>query len=280
MTRPPDRDGLNPVRLRLPDGAWPTVLDYLEQRFGAVRDGQVLLPGGDPVTRETPYAAANFVWVYRDPRPEPPVPFEIEVLYRDADLLVVDKPHFLATMPRGRHVVETALVRLRRQLELPDLSPAHRLDRLTAGVLMFTVHPAARRKYQMLFADRQVRKEYEAIAPYRRDLALPTVVRSHIVKHRGVLQAHEIDAPPNTETAVQLLEVRGDHARYRLLPHTGKTHQLRVHLCGLGIPIVGDPLYPAVCGEPDDYANPLRLLARSLHIDGHDFVSRRRLDWP
>ncbi|MBD0323783.1 MAG: pseudouridine synthase, partial [Aldersonia sp.] len=242
---------------------------------------------GAVVTSETPYRVGSFVYLYRDPPEERRVPFELDVLHRDDDLLVVDKPHFLASTPRGRHIVETALVRLRRQFDLPELSPAHRLDRLTAGVLVCTVHRAARRTYQMMFADRRVRKEYEAIAGFDADVRLPATVRSHIVKHAGRLQAREVPGEPNSETTIELIEVRGDIARYRLLPTTGKTHQLRVHLNTLGIPIIGDPLYPEILDVAvDDYTNPLLLLARSVEFvdpysgDLRRFESRRRLDWP
>lgn len=289
----PVRDGLNPTRLRLPSGPdSPTVLEYLLDRFpdDAVRlrekvaAGEVVTGDGAAVTPQTPYRAHAFVYLYRDPPVEPRVPFEIEILHRDDDLLVVDKPHFLASTPRGWHVVESALVRLRRDLDVPDLTPAHRLDRVTAGVLVFTLRAQVRRAYQDLFAQRQVRKEYEAIAPFAPDLVLPRTVRSRIVKPAGELRCVEVEGAPNAETGVALLEVRGSLARYRLLPRTGKMHQLRVHLNSLGIPIVGDDFYPALRDvAPDDYSAPLQLLARRLEftdpLSGHPrtFESTRRL---
>ena len=225
--------------------------------------------------------------LHRDLPDEVEVPFALRVLHRDDDLLVVDKPHFLATAPRGSHVRQTALVRLRREFALPDLSPAHRLDRLTAGVLIFTVRAEMRRHYQMLFASRRVHKRYEAIAGYDPDLPLPRTLRSRIVKARGVLQAREVAGEPNAETLVEVAEVRGGFARYRLTPTTGKTHQLRVHLNTLGIPIVGDPLYPTVRETaPDDFTDPLRLLARSVEFTDprtgvvRRFESARLLEWP
>ncbi|TSD96672.1 pseudouridine synthase [Skermania sp. ID1734] len=271
----PIRDGLNPTRLRLPPADAPTVLAYLVQRFPEdaarirekVEAGEVVDQSGTPINAQTPYQTAGFVYLYRDPPVEQRIPFEVTVLHRDENLLVVDKPHFLPTTPRGGFVAETALVRLRRQFDLPELSPAHRLDRLTAGVLLFTVRPDVRRAYQTLFAERRVRKVYEAIGGVDPALGFPRTVRSRIVKHRGVLQAQEVPGAPNSETVIELLDGRGDHARYRLIPRTGKTHQLRVHLNSLGIGILGDPLYPVVRDvAPDDYSNPLRLLARSLEF--------------
>ena len=186
-------------------------------------------------------------------------------MYRDEHLVVIDKPHFLATIPRGRHIVETALVRLRRDLDLPDLSPAHRLDRATAGLLMFVVQRRHRGAYQTLFRDRGVTKTYEAVAPHDPDLVLPRTVRSRIVKERGVIRAFETEGPPNAETRVELVAHRAGLGRYRLRPATGRTHQLRLHMSGLGVPILGDDLYPEVRERAlDDYRAPLQLLAAEL----------------
>lgn len=186
------------------------------------------------------------------------------MLHRDDDIVVVDKPHFLATMPRGRHVAQTALVRLRRELELPELSPVHRLDRLTAGVLLFTTRRELRGAYQTLFARRAVRKTYLARSAGVASVTLPLTVRSRIVKRRGCLQAVEEAGVPNAETLVEPL---GD-GLYRLTPKTGRTHQLRVHMASLGVPIIGDPLYPKVIDvAPDDFSRPLQLLAHTLEFD-------------
>ncbi|WP_068161825.1 pseudouridine synthase [Rhodococcus phenolicus] len=281
----PVRDGLNPSRLRLPDaGEWTTVLEYLVARFphdaARLREkvtlGEVVTGSGAAITETTPFSAREFVFLYRDPPDEVPVPFTVDVLHRDEHLLVVDKPHFLATMPRGGWVTETALVRLRRELDLPELSPAHRLDRLTAGVLVFTVHAGARRAYQSLFAEQRVHKEYEALAPVSDDLAFPREVRSRIDKQRGVLQAREVPGDTNAVSRVEILGIDGAVGRYRLLPRTGKTHQLRVHMNSLGIPILGDPLYPKVQDvAPQDFSNPLRLLARKIEFEDPFSGSRR-----
>jgi len=194
------------------------------------------------------------------------------------DYAVVDKPPFLATMPRGRHVAQTALVRLRRELDLPELSPAHRLDRLTAGVLLFTTRREVRGAYQALFSRGLVRKTYLARAAVDPALVLPRVVRSRIVKRRGHLQAVCEPGAPNAETLVEHIS----DGLYRLTPRTGRTHQLRLHIASLGIPIEGDPLYPNVIDVPaDDFGTPLRLLAQRMEFDDpvtgvrREFVSRR-----
>ena len=232
------------------------------------------------VTGTTVLPAGAHVYFYRELRDEVPVPFDIPILYRDDDIVVVDKPHFLATMPRGRHVAQTALVRLRRELDLPELSPAHRLDRLTAGVLLFTTRRELRGAYQTLFARGEVRKTYLARAAADPALELPMVLRSRIIKRRGQLQAVEEPGEPNAET---LIEHLGD-GLYRLTPRTGRTHQLRVHMASLGLPIDNDPLYPDVVDvAPDDFSRPMQLLAHSLEfrdpLSGNQrvFVSRRTL---
>ena len=221
----PVRDGLGPARLRLRGGS---VLEEFRARFGPeapakVLAGEVFSADGTVVDETTVMAPGDHVYLYRELPDEVAVPFDIPILHRDDDIVVVDKPHFLATMPRGCHVAQTALVRLRRELDLPELSPAHRLDRLTAGVLLFTVRRELRGRYQTLFARGLVRKTYLARAAVDPDIALPTVVRSRIIKRRGHLQALEEPGAPNAETLVELVSADG---LYRLTPRTGRTHQL------------------------------------------------------
>ncbi|WP_320778731.1 RluA family pseudouridine synthase [Streptomyces sp. CRN 30] len=301
----PQRDGVDPVRLRLPvEGPWATVRDHLVERLsgagpGAVDallgKGGVVDADGRPVPADAPFRPGMFVWFHRTPPTEVPVPFPLRIAYRDEHIVVADKPHFLATTPRGGHVTETALARLRRELGIPSLTAAHRLDRLTAGLVLFTVRPEERGAYQSLFRDRQVHKTYEAVAPCLPALALPRTVRSRIVKERGVLTAREVDGEANAVSHVELVEraptpLPGPGparrlARYRLLPETGQTHQLRVHMTALGIPILGDPLYPEVTAPvpADDFRRPLQLLARELAFTDpltgrhHRFRSTRTL---
>ncbi|WP_367137469.1 pseudouridine synthase [Saccharothrix sp. HUAS TT1] len=276
--RPPlaQRHGLDPARLRLPDdGPWATVRDHLVDRLPRVAPERIdlMLAEGrihdlaGPIAPDAAFTPGTSVWFHRDLPDEVPVPFDIGVVHRDDAIVVVDKPHFLATIPRGSHVVETALVRLRRDLGLPQLSPAHRLDRVTAGLVMFVVEPSLRGKYQTLFKDRAVRKEYEAIAPHDPALALPTRVSSRIVKVKGVITAQEVPGPPNAETLVDLVEHRAGWGRYRLLPVTGRTHQLRLHMASLGVPIRHDDFYPVLREKPlDDFTDPLQLLAKVLEF--------------
>ncbi|MFF6909891.1 RluA family pseudouridine synthase [Streptomyces sp. NPDC012389] len=298
----PQRDGIDAVRVRLPedlDGLWASVGEHLVARFGGavgaervaamIGAGRFVGADGRAVRGDEPYAAGRSLWFHRDFAAEEPVPFPIGIVHRDAHLVVADKPHFLATTPRGRHITQTAVARLRRELGVPALQPAHRLDRLTAGLVLFVVRPEERGAYQTLFRDRLVRKEYEAVAPYDPELALPRTVRSRIVKERGVLAAREEPGEANSESHVELLERRGGLGRYRLVPATGRTHQLRVHMNALGVPIVHDPLYPVVEpeGAGEDFSRPLQLLARRLEFtdpvsgEPRRFESGLRLSaWP
>jgi len=261
-----------------PDVAAKAIAGEVVDQHGAVLDPAAVLPAG------------AVVYLYRDLRDEVAVPFDIPVLYQDEDIVVADKPHFLATMPRGRHVAQTALVRLRRQLGLDELSPAHRLDRLTAGVLLFTTHREVRGAYQTLFARGAVRKTYVARAAVDPNLVLPRVVSSRIIKRRSNFQAVEEAGEPNAETLVELSPASGwcpqsSDGLYRLTPRTGRTHQLRVHMTSLGLPIYGDPLYPNVIDvAADDFSTPLQLLAQRIEFDDplsgtrREFVSSRRLE--
>ena len=212
---------------------------------------------------------------------EPQIPFEPKVIYEDRRIIVVDKPHFLATMPRGMWYEGTVLIRMRQQYGEPDIVPAHRLDRATAGVLVLVRDPAARRAYQMLFQEHRVRKVYQCLAPVRPILhprtgtvqhldpprVFPLERRSRVIKRRGILQAWEERGPVNAVTRVELTAGQGCLATYTLYPQTGKTHQLRVHMNALGLPIVGDDLYPRIQTRAyDDFSRPLQLVARRLEF--------------
>ncbi|WP_344199407.1 pseudouridine synthase [Aeromicrobium alkaliterrae] len=267
-------------------GQW--LRDKLPDRVdvvGMLADERFVTGDGSPVREADPYRPHTFVWFHRDLREEPDVPGTLHVLHRDDRLVVVDKPPFLSTIPRGRHVAQSVVVRLRDELGLPELSPAHRLDRITSGVLVLTTERRWRGAYQGLFQARAVEKTYLALAAHDPALELPLVVRNHLRKERGAWQVEVVpDAPANAETLVERDHVVGERAVYRLTPRTGQTHQLRVHLAGLGLPIVGDPLYPQVLDvDVDDFSTPLQLLAHELSftdpVDGAErrFRSRRVL---
>ncbi len=273
----PQRDGVDAVRLRMPqESPWALLRDHLVERIPLPAEridrmlaaGEFAGPDGMPLTPDAPFVPRSVVWVHRDLPDEVPVPFEVRVLHQDERIVVVDKPHFLATMPRGRHIRQTVLTRLRVQLGLPRLAPAHRLDRLTAGVLVLTTEQRWRGPYQQLFATGGVDKRYLACAPVSRQLSLPTTIRLHLDKPRGALQARVLpEAPPNSVTDITLLATRGELGLYRLRPHTGRTHQLRAHLAWADIPIAGDPLYPVIREvADDDFSTPLGLVAAEIRF--------------
>jgi tRNA pseudouridine32 synthase/23S rRNA pseudouridine746 synthase len=307
----PVRDGVNATRLRLPDdGPWHTAMDYMMHRWGhidpqGIEDrfdaGEIVGEGGTPLDRATKLEDHTFIWYYRSLPPEPRIPVELNILHQDEHLLVVDKPHFLPTTPGGTYIQESALVRLRNQLDLPDLIPMHRLDRMTAGILLLSTNPETRGKYQVLFEKRQVQKEYECVAAAEPAAGypavdFPVVVRNRMTKSRSYLLAEVIEGEPNAETRIERLE-RFDagtsdgsagtgtagRALYRLEPHSGKTHQLRVHMASLGLGIVNDAFYPELLDKaPDDYSKPLQLLARGIRfvdpISGKPVEYRSRLE--
>lgn len=290
----PTRDGVSPSFAWLPHGRWVTLGEYLAFRFPMVGEdswrlrmarGEVVDERGQKVGYDDAFRGGACIWYYREREGETPIPFDEQVLFLDEELLVVDKPHFLPVTPGGRFLHETLLVRLKRKTGIDTLTPIHRLDRETAGVMLLSVNPATRSLWQSLFRLRQVDKVYEALAPCRDDLKLPIEVCSRIERDEQFFRVREVDGEPNAFSRIELLERRGDHALYRLLPATGKMHQLRVHMNSLGIPILNDGFYPvALPCKGDDFSAPLKLLARSLRfIDpvtgaAREFCSQRQLD--
>jgi tRNA pseudouridine32 synthase/23S rRNA pseudouridine746 synthase len=279
--------------LQLPPGPWATVLDGLCARFPAVpreqwldrmARGRVLDSSGTPLAPDTPYRVGLEVHYYREVAEEPRIPFEETVLHADAELLVADKPHFLLVAPTGAHVHETLLGRLIRRTGNADLAPLHRIDRDTAGLVLFSANPRTRAAYQALFRERRIEKGYEAIAPALPGVDFPLVRRSRIEPGEPFQRMQECDGPPNSETRIEVIE-RGEGAwLYALSPVTGRKHQLRVHMAALGAPIVGDPLYPSLAHRgPGDYSAPLQLLAKRLAFvdpvssETRRFASRFRL---
>ena len=285
----PTKNGVGPSVVGLPrndakddQSQWRTITDFLADRFPAIpratwlqrmADGDVEDEFGVPVTPERPYQGHIRVYYYRELEVEPRIPFDEVILHQDEHLIVVDKPHFLPVTPSGKYLQETVLVRLKRKLGLDDLIPIHRIDRDTAGLVLFSVQPATRDAYQALFRDRAVHKTYEAIAPWRPELTFPMTRHTRIVEDtsegRGFMTQTEVKATPNAPlnalTHIQVLEIKGNLARYQLKPVTGKRHQLRVHMNALGIPIQGDGIYPVLTPEGQiDYDNPLQLLAKSI----------------
>lgn len=289
----PTRDGVAPSYWWLQKGTWNTMLEFLTQHFPDVgcevwqsrmQRGEVVDETGAAFTATSPYRWGGRIFYYREIETETTIPFEEEVLFQDQHILVVDKPHFLTVIPSGRFLHETLLVRLKKKHQLHHLSPIHRLDRETAGVMIFSINPQSRGAYQSLFQQRVVKKEYEALAPNLVTYDAPFIYRSRLETSTPFFCMKEIAGPPNSETHIERIEQMGEISRYRLQPITGRKHQLRVHLAALGIPILNDTFYPIA--QPcmaDDLSRPLQLLAKSIAfmdpINGEErfFESQRQL---
>jgi tRNA pseudouridine32 synthase/23S rRNA pseudouridine746 synthase len=287
--------GVGPSYLWLPQGSGGAMLAFLVDQFPAVgeaawRDrmarGQVVDGAGTLLAPDSVVGAGTRIWYYRELDAETPIPFEEQVLFQDEHLVVVDKPHFLPMAPAGRFLHETLLVRLKHKLGIADLVPIHRLDRETAGVVLFSSNIASRGAYQSLFQKRRVSKVYEALAAPIEGLAWPHIHRSMMVEGTPFFRMQEVAGGANSETIIEMIEMRGELALYRLQPHTGRKHQLRVHMASLGAPIVNDAFYPVAqpC-KGDDFTRPLQLLARSISLTDpltgamREFTSERRLGY-
>jgi len=281
MNRPgrtslPALDGVGASTVACPAGPWQQVIDFLCERLPRVERtqwlarmarGEVLDAQGQALPPDSPYRAHTRLHYYRQLTHEDAIPFEEQILFQDAWLLVADKPHFLPVTPKGRYVQQTLLTRLKKRTGIAALSPIHRIDRETAGLVLFSIQPESRDAYQALFRERAVEKVYEAIAGFRQDLALPMVYRSRLQERpEQFMQMAEVAGEANAETAISLLERLGERARYELRPHSGQKHQLRVQMNALGLPIQGDRIYPRLLPEElePDYRHPLQLLARSV----------------
>ena len=287
------RDGVAPSYLWLPEGQWSGMLAFLVERYPQISAaqwqdrmarGEVVSGDGTVLGPDSAYRRGMRIFYYRELERETPIPFQEAILFQDEHLLVVDKPHFLPMTPGGRFVQETLLTRLKKKFDSTDLTPIHRLDRETAGVVIFSRQVASRGAYQSLFQRREVHKTYEALAPALAGRDFPFTYRSRMVDGDKFFLMREEEGDANSETVIDVIERRGDVNLYRLHPHTGRKHQLRVHLAALGIPIVNDAFYPVAlpCKE-DDMSQPLQLLARAIDFtdpltgEPRHFESRRVL---
>ncbi|MYN15153.1 pseudouridine synthase [Rugamonas sp. FT107W] len=270
----PMRDGVAPSYLWLPEGQWPDMLTFLVARYPDVTEAswrdrmarrEVVDGDGNALTPHSAYRRGMRIFYYRELDAETPIPFEEEVLFMDEHLVIVDKPHFLPMIPTGRFLHETLLVRLKKKLGEQDLTPIHRLDRETAGVVIFSRRQDSRGAYQSMFQKRVIEKEYEALAPRLHGREFPFTYRSRMVDGDKFFIMKEEAGEPNSETLIDVIEHRADCTLYRLHPHTGRKHQLRLHLSSLGIPIINDAFYPvALPCKQDDVSQPLKLLARRI----------------
>lgn len=289
----PVRNGVGPSRQYLPAGNWPNLLAFLgdfypqvplSQWLARIERGELVDASGKPWLADSGYHAGSWIFYYREIPDEPEIPYQEQILYQDEHLLVVDKPHFVPVTPSGRFLQQSLLVRLKRKLALADLAALHRLDRETAGVVLFSTNPRSRAAYAQLFEQRQIDKSYLALSAHLIQQPLPLHYRSRLVPAEPFYLMQQVAGTANTETRIELLAQHQGYYRYQLHPVTGKKHQLRLHMASLGAPILNDPYYPQLqLREFTDYHQPLQLLAQSLEFTDplsqqrRRFVSQRQL---
>ncbi|MDR7272932.1 tRNA pseudouridine32 synthase/23S rRNA pseudouridine746 synthase [Pelomonas saccharophila] len=279
MARPPKpelplREGVAASAVFCPPGPWATTTAFLAERLPRVDDwpervacGDVVDDEGRPVA-DVPYRGNRRVYYWRHLDVEPDIPFRERIVFQDEHLLVADKPHFLPVTPSGLYARQTLMARLRHATGLVDLNPVHRLDRETAGLVVFNLRRDERNAYHQLFRERVVDKVYEAIAPLGAG-PWPRVVRHRLEEPRGegFMQMQVVAGEPNAETWIDLVEaLPGGLARYELRPKTGLRHQLRAQMNALGLPLVGDRIYPVLQPHenPPRLDAPLQLVARAI----------------
>ncbi|MBR7793558.1 RluA family pseudouridine synthase [Undibacterium sp. FT147W] len=289
----PVRDGIAPSYLWLPEGQWSNMISFLTSHFPDVGEAtwlsrmernEVVDAHGNPLQKNSLAKRGMCIFYYREIDSETIIPFEAHILHQDDHLLVVDKPHFLPVTPGGRFLRETLLVRLKKKTGLQHLTPIHRLDRETAGIILFSHNPETRGHYQSLFQKRSITKTYHALAQALPALTFPLIHRSCMKEGERFFTMRESEGEINSETLIDIEEQRGDINLYRLMPVTGKKHQLRVHMASLGAPICNDSFYPvAQACKGDDFSAPLQLLAKSIAFDDpltgerREFSSHREL---
>ena len=275
---------------------YPSIVEFLCRTFPAISrnqwverilEGKVLDDQGKPITTETKYSPSQRIFYFREVENEPVIPFAEQVLFQDDELLVACKPHFLPVIPGGRFVEECLLNRLRNRTGIADLTPLHRLDRETAGIIIFSVNPNTRGIYHELFRRGKVEKIYHALAeinqPPREN---QWTVENRIVRGEPRFRMKIVPGVANARSHIQLVEVKDNRGLFRLQPVTGKTHQLRLHMSGLGFVVINDRVYPELQPErDDDFNQPLQLLAKMIRfhdpVSGQDreFRSERELLW-
>ena len=282
----PTRDGVPASRIQLPGGPWHSVFEALCALFPAIAAatwaqrfarGRVLDADGQPLDIDAPYRCGETVHYFREVVDEPVIPYAESLIHADAEFVVACKPHFLPVVPAGRYVRQTLLARLTERLDNPHLVPLHRIDRDTAGLVLFSANPATRGRYQALFREQRIHKDYLAVAAPLPHLTFPYVHRSRLVPGEPFFRMAEVPGEPNSETVIYVVHRGTDHWTYRLQPITGRKHQLRVHMAALGAPLLHDRSYPQLLDPaPDDAGKSLQLLAQRLEfVDPLSGVERR-----
>lgn len=273
---------------------FPLLVDFLCQRFGKIPrevwnrrflDGKVLDGNQQPLAIDARYVPQSIVYYFREVVGEEIIPFYEQIIYQDEELLVACKPHFLPVTPGGRFVSQCLVYRLREATGNDHVAPLHRLDRHTAGLVMFSLNPKTRGHYSALFSQGTIIKKYVAMGYDSKKSDQRTwEVTNRIEQGKPWFLRHVVSGTPNAHSTIYLQQQLGDRSRFILQPHTGKTHQLRIHMSNLGFPIVNDRYYPKLQPEQaDDYDQPLQLIAKQLQFKdpvtgkNHQFQSQRKL---
>lgn len=272
---------------------YPSIIDFLTARFPGVsrtvwlqriQEGKVFDDLGTTINEASKYIPHGRLHYFREVADEVRIPFKEIVLYRNDHLLVACKPHFLPVTPGGCFVNECLLNRLRSETGIDDLVPIHRIDRETAGIVLFSTQAGTRRHYCDLFMNGNVRKTYQAVSRYTGKQGKYWKVDNRIVKGDPWFRMTTVTGISNSSSDITLDKTVGDKAYFTLHPATGKTHQLRIHMSGIGYGILNDRLYPDL--QPfraDDYAHPLQLLAKKIEFrdpitnENFEFTSTREL---
>jgi tRNA pseudouridine32 synthase/23S rRNA pseudouridine746 synthase len=285
----PTRAGVGPSCVSLPAGPWAKLIDFVLERMpGITREewldrfaqGLVLDECGHTVAAHNPYTPHTRLYYYRHITHEPVLPEAARIVFEDDHLVVADKPHFMPVMPAGRYVQQSLLVQLKKLTGLDQLVPLHRIDRETAGLVLFGKHMHERDAYHALFRDKRIRKIYHAVAPFDAQRVLPPVYQSRLVPGEPFFRMQETPGPANSETRIHVIKTQGERALYALEPISGKRHQLRVHMMALGIPLQGDLFYPQVVRGPheaEDFSQPLQLLAQQVAFT--DPITAQAREW-
>ena len=270
-----------PSKLSLPqtNPGVATVLEYLILKFPyidaqtwrqRISNGKVHRRDGSHITEQSPFQAQQRIYYYREVENEPSIPFKEAIIFQDQHILVACKPHFLAVIPGGIYVNECLQNRLRRSTGIESLQALHRLDRVTAGLVIFSVNPDTRHLYHRLFETRQIHKTYQAIANINVGenlIGQEWEVKNRIEQSIPRFCMRVTGGEANSHSVIRCLQQSTHKALFELNPVTGKTHQLRVHMQTLGWPILNDKYYPQL--QPlsaDNYSAPLQLLAKELQF--------------
>lgn len=270
-----------PSKLSLPqhNPGVKTVLEFLVLKFPAIpidvwqqrmADGKVHWHDGSLIDAKTAFAAQQRVYYYREVESEPIIPFLETIIFQDDLILVAHKPHFLPVTPGGKYIEECLQNRLRHKTGNQNLQAVHRIDKGTAGLVLFSVNPDSRQQYHYLFEAHLVNKTYQAVASTVNKTPMLNhewEIKNRLEKSKPRFLMQIVEGEANSHSRIRCLRTTAEKSLFELNPITGKTHQLRLHMQSLGWPLLNDNYYPELQpSKPDDFSKPLQLLAQKLQF--------------